>query len=329
MINSILKDKSFESIYGFSPPIDVPRHLRIVQHLKYVEQFLRASTYPQQMERFKHLDRLKQYIQQEYFPKSFATRKSHPSPCFIDQEGTYCAVGYLIHCDDQEQGRREGLAEAINHRYQYHYLLDMDCSIIPGMREWIEKSEFSPLELAMIQPTYDFDDYTPTTRPPILVAVTHTSIRCDGCGMFPITGDRYWCMACKDYDLCAGCERSAVHDPTHLLVKAKAEDLKLKESVLKQLKAGGHLKTPEDLEWAELDALEAKSNIVDFVSLLIKGTSLEQPELLVKFTTATPSVINVAGVLKLTEEQVKAMDFSLVARRKILTFIERRKKLAA
>jgi len=69
-----------------------------------------------------------------------------------------------------------------------------------------------------------------------------------------------------------------------------------------------------------------KANIVDFVNLLIKGTEYKAPELLVKFTTASPPVVDVKGVCALDEDTVKKLELSLVLRRKVLTFIERRKK---
>jgi hypothetical protein len=67
-------------------------------------------------------------------------------PCFIDAKGNLCAVGYLI---EQSVGR--GVAEQINARYQYEYLMDMEWNVID---EWIASSGLTKLECAMIQPSY-------------------------------------------------------------------------------------------------------------------------------------------------------------------------------
>lgn len=39
----------------------------------------------------------------------------------------------------------------------------------------------------------------------------HQGVVCDGCQMAPISGPRYKCLMCPDYDLCRTCEASGVH----------------------------------------------------------------------------------------------------------------------
>ena len=39
----------------------------------------------------------------------------------------------------------------------------------------------------------------------------HPQVVCDGCGMYPLVGSRYKCQSCPDYDLCAKCKNSGVH----------------------------------------------------------------------------------------------------------------------
>ena len=43
----------------------------------------------------------------------------------------------------------------------------------------------------------------------------HPGISCDGCDMFPITGFRYKCSTCSDYDLCHSCNTKGVHMISH------------------------------------------------------------------------------------------------------------------
>ena len=49
----------------------------------------------------------------------------------------------------------------------------------------------------------------------------HHWIKCNECDMNPISGDRFHCSVCEDYDLCAGCEAKQCHDPLHPLMKVR------------------------------------------------------------------------------------------------------------
>jgi len=50
--------------------------------------------------------------------------------------------------------------------------------------------------------------------------VVHAGVICDGCSASPITGVRYKCANCPDYDLCQICEtKTGLHDPTHVFLK--------------------------------------------------------------------------------------------------------------
>jgi len=49
----------------------------------------------------------------------------------------------------------------------------------------------------------------------------HLNIKCDGCGVLPISGDRYKCTVCPDYDLCSPCEKKNLHPASHPLLKLK------------------------------------------------------------------------------------------------------------
>ena len=50
----------------------------------------------------------------------------------------------------------------------------------------------------------------------------HDGYECNGCGMTPITGDRYSCRTCVDFDLCSACEAKTNHPTDHPLSKLRA-----------------------------------------------------------------------------------------------------------
>ena len=78
--------------------------------------------------------------------------------------------------------------------------------------------------------TSGLDNYFPKTRMAnwtsgirMPTAAVHTNVNCDGCGISPLTGNRYKCICCPDYDLCEACvntknERN-IHPQSHLFVR--------------------------------------------------------------------------------------------------------------
>lgn len=124
-VNPIVGDRSFVERFGRLPTPDDPEAHRIATHLAYAERLLRSrdvSTMPADLhaERLRNLDRLHRYRLRGVFPHNY----DHPGerrPCFIDRDGTICAVGYLV-----EQSAGRPVAEAINRRYQYAAIAEMD-----------------------------------------------------------------------------------------------------------------------------------------------------------------------------------------------------------
>jgi len=55
----------------------------------------------------------------------------------------------------------------------------------------------------------------------------HFGVRCDGCGVKPITGIRYKCSACHDFDYCEDCEENIDHAHAFLKIKFPAQAPKL------------------------------------------------------------------------------------------------------
>jgi len=63
-------------------------------------------------------------------------------------------------------------------------------------------------------------------RQPVSTQVVHHGITCDGCQQSPITGVRFKCRTCPDFDLCESCEAKNVHPADHPLVKFKVEKVR-------------------------------------------------------------------------------------------------------
>ena len=49
--------------------------------------------------------------------------------------------------------------------------------------------------------------------------IVHSKVMCDGCGMLPITGWRYKCSICDDYNLCENCEERIGRKHDHPFIK--------------------------------------------------------------------------------------------------------------
>lgn len=65
--------------------------------------------------------------------------------------------------------------------------------------------------LAMFGSNYRFYPDGPD-RPEVRNKVVHTRVVCDGCDQYPLTGVRYKCKQCPDYDLCGRCHANRVHN---------------------------------------------------------------------------------------------------------------------
>lgn len=147
-VNAVVGDSSW---YHLQPKKDLSsatENERISTHLRYVLSMLRSKTI-ENVEasdtRKEALNLLEDYIALEAFPCNFALSESR-RPCFIDDSGNICAVGYLL---EQTAGRAE--AERINSLYQYDFIADMKDA---GLKAWQESVGLSMRELAMIQPAY-------------------------------------------------------------------------------------------------------------------------------------------------------------------------------
>lgn len=62
----------------------------------------------------------------------------------------------------------------------------------------------------------------PPSPPPMSPNTVHTGVFCNRCSRNNITGARYKCLFCKDFDMCEQCEQQVgSHDPSHFMIKIK------------------------------------------------------------------------------------------------------------
>lgn len=149
-VNPVVGDISFVEKFGYYPNANTDNELRIKTHLEYAENLLRNKDVthltPQlQRNRKLMLDLLHDYWTNGIFPKNYDYTDQR-KPCFIDKDGTICAVGYLV---EQTAGR--DIAEQINTKFKYSEVLAMDDEMVDN---WIAQSGLTKEECATIQPSY-------------------------------------------------------------------------------------------------------------------------------------------------------------------------------
>jgi peptidoglycan hydrolase-like protein with peptidoglycan-binding domain len=60
-------------------------------------------------------------------------------------------------------------------------------------------------------------------KQPVSTVTVHRGVTCDNCNKFPITGARFKCKLCPNFDLCEDCESKDVHPADHPLFKFRLE----------------------------------------------------------------------------------------------------------
>ena len=151
-VNALIGDAGFMAIKGHNPTSYDQEKERIQCHLLFVEYLLRKKdvshlSSSKKRKRKKALGYLHQYAVAGVYPNNFDFVDER-KPCFIDEEGNICAVGYLV----QETSGRP-TAESINEEFKYAAIYEMDLSLI---QNWAEENGLTVEECAMIQPTYDW-----------------------------------------------------------------------------------------------------------------------------------------------------------------------------
>lgn len=96
----------------------------------------------------------------------------------------------------------------------------------------------------------------------------HQGIRCAGCSMDPLRGDRFKCSVCKDYDLCEWCydEKATVH-PNHRFHVQKAVRPAPKPAphvpsvVVRPVPAAGPVAVPAVTAFPDVEAMDANARV--------------------------------------------------------------------
>ena len=144
-INKIIGNTSFYETYGRNPTDYDDEKLRIKTHLIFVLNLLREKYRNKEKSKTnKVLDYLDEYIQLEQFPTNLEL--NYRNPIFIDKEGNYCAVGYLIM---KTLGKET--CKLIDEKYHFNYISEINNEILIN---WLEDYGLEKVDAEMIQPGY-------------------------------------------------------------------------------------------------------------------------------------------------------------------------------
>ena len=163
-INAVTQDDSWYAIHGSNGnPSNATEDERISTHLNYVRKILEEKDTKHLSKKAsanrKHmLNVLNEYTANRVFPTNIDESLQSRTPIFIDQNGVSCAVGHLI-LNSEDEKYIDGMA-ALNEKFSTAYLMDIfngkyGEQVKDLLLEWAEEHGFEPVELAMIQPSYE------------------------------------------------------------------------------------------------------------------------------------------------------------------------------
>jgi hypothetical protein len=146
-VDRIIGKGTFNAVMPVAAGPQSEVHNKIAERLVYLETLLRSrdvSDWSEALrtERMKNIDRLHQYRVQGKFPTNYDRPDEH-LPCFMDRDGNFCAVAYLV-----AQSSGLPLAEELNRSYQYSTIAEMNS---PKLDSWIEHSGLTRAEVITIQ----------------------------------------------------------------------------------------------------------------------------------------------------------------------------------
>ncbi len=109
--------------------------------LELLESYALAGEFPE------HTQRPEPHARRAQAPRRFDSWASGSrAPVFVDDDGSHCAVGYLMAADAPH------LVDAVVASANDAWLPDM---AVPGLAQWASEHGFTPDELAWIQPSYN------------------------------------------------------------------------------------------------------------------------------------------------------------------------------
>ncbi|CAN5724153.1 hypothetical protein BH11MYX3_BH11MYX3_16650 [soil metagenome] len=147
--NHHIGDDSFVDAFGRPPTSHDAERVRMTTHLQHVRDWLasRPATRPElRAKRAAILAAFDVYIAKGTTPKN--SNLPWRTPVFIDEEGTICAVGYLI-----ESSAGRALPEAIAKRHRYDFI-EAIAADRPEVATWVAESGFTLEEIGSIPPAY-------------------------------------------------------------------------------------------------------------------------------------------------------------------------------
>ncbi len=121
-------------------------------HLKWVVEHLAAATKHMDLDEATRIKRqnlieaLTDYYQRRLFPINTVSR--YATPVFVDELGTHCAVGYLMHVSGYDD-----IVQKVSEENNLGYVDELNLEY-PALGIWAEEYGFTVEELAWIQPEY-------------------------------------------------------------------------------------------------------------------------------------------------------------------------------
>jgi hypothetical protein len=147
LVDAVIADPAYNKVMPLHDLDPVSFRAHDLKRLDYLCDLFRSrdvSDWPAELQaaRAETIEGLREYRLRGEFPVNY----DHPDrqlPCFVDRDGTLCAVAYLIARSDGME-----LVDAINERYKYATISEME---MPEIEEWIAASGLTRAEVITIQ----------------------------------------------------------------------------------------------------------------------------------------------------------------------------------
>jgi len=121
-------------------------HLKIVTGILTDRTFVMDIDESTRQKRLASLDSLTDYFERSIFPLN--NKAPYPTPVFVDDLGTHCAVGHMLHASGNDD-----VVQKISTENNLAYIHDLE-QLYPALGDWAYENGFTVEELAWIQPVY-------------------------------------------------------------------------------------------------------------------------------------------------------------------------------